>query len=701
MAVAMTAGTAAPLAYGQVTSTPALQTFDAIQVTATRVARSSQRVPAAITVIDAARLRTDSTGVNLSEALRGVPGVLARERQNYAQDLQISIRGFGARSTFGIRGLRLTLDGLPATMPDGQGQVSNFDLSAMGRVEVLRGPFSALHGNAAGGVIEAFTATGTDDPGTRLVFNAGGDRSMKAGVNVRGVQGSMDYNLDISRFRTDGYRDHSQARRDWFNTRLTWSLPGGGTLGLVANALRQPEAQDPLGLTAAQMQADPRQVVPAAIAFNTRKSLEHGQVGLIAELPFGAGHAFRMTAYAGQRRVRQFLAIPVGAQNNPLHGGGVVDLDSSFGGADARLAFETTLFDRALSWVIGASDERQRQHRLGFENFIGSQLGVRGKVRRDQDDDVRSASMYLQGTWSASSALELMLGLRRSRIAFVSNDHFVTAGNPDDSGRRTYSATTPVTGLSFQLSPGLNVYASYGQGFETPTFDELGYRPDGRSGLNLALDAAHTRSTEIGFKGALGASVQLQLAAFRADTDDELAVASNAGGRSTYQNAGRARRQGLEVALSVRGGAQWRHDFSATWLDASFRDGFLTCTGSPCPLPDTRVGAGAPIPGVPRATLDLSSEWDAGKGWYAGYAARYVGSMRVSNALPLKAAAYATLDLHGGYRFRGHKGSRLFVSFNNVFNRRYAGSVIVNESSGRFFEPAPGRQLLVGIDWQL
>lgn len=701
IAVAVTAGGVSQAVFAQTADTKALPTFDAVQVTATRIARASQGVPAAVTVLNAEHLRTDSAGVNISEVLRGVPGVLARERQNYAQDLQISIRGFGARSTFGIRGVRLTLDGLPATMPDGQGQVSNFDLSAMGRVEVLRGPFSALHGNAAGGVIEAFTASGADDPGTRLTFNTGSNASMKAGINVRGVQGPLDYNVDVSRFQTDGYRDHSRARRDWFNTRLSLSLPGGGSLGLVANRLWQPESQDPLGLTLAQMQANPKQVAAAALTFDTRKALDHGQAGLIAEFPFGNGQAFRVAAYTGQRQVTQFLAIPVGAQGNPLHGGGVVDLSGNFRGADARISIETAVFDRALSMVIGASDERQSQHRLGYENFVGSQLGVRGALRRDQNDRVRNASLYAEAIWSASPVLDVTLGVRRNKVSFASDDHYVTATNPDDSGRRTYSATTPALGLSVQLAPAKNVYAAYGQGFETPTFDELGYRSDGQSGLNLALNAARTRSAEVGFKGAFGKTVQLQLAAFRADTDDELAVATNAGGRSTYQNAGRARRQGLELALALRGGEHWHHQLSATWLSAVFRDGFMTCTGSPCPVPDTQVAAGTALPGVPRTAFDLSSEWKADKGWYAGYAARYVGAMRVSNAMPLTAASYVTLGLQGGYRFRNHNSSRIFIGIGNVFNRRYAGSVIVNESSGRFFEPAPGRQFLAGIEWRL
>jgi iron complex outermembrane receptor protein len=679
-------------------TTPKLET---VQVTATRNAKSASVVPAAITVVEGSGLSTDSIGINLPEKLGGVPGVLARERQNYAQDVQISIRGFGARSTFGIRGLRLYLDGVPATMPDGQGQVSNFNLVSAGRIEVLRGPFSTLYGNASGGVIQMFTADGASDPGARLGLAYGSDDSQRESLDFRGVQGSLDYNVALTHFSTDGFREHSRAQRDSFNSKLKFAIGDGGTFTLLANALHSPIALDPLGLTAQQMQDDPRQAVTAATQFNSRKALEHQQAGAIFEHALSPSQTIRLLGYGGTRDVTQFLAIPVGAQNSPLSGGGVVDLHSRFSGADARWTVDASLASRPLQLVIGVNVDRQDQHRLGFNNFLGAALGVRGLLRRDELNRVTDFDQYAEANWSASEKLELLLGLRHSQVRFQSDDRFVTASNPNDSGRRAFSATSPVLGITYHPDASWNLYASYGKGFETPTFDELGYRPDGSAGLNFALQPARSRSVEVGAKARLSNRLQFDASVFRADTNDELAVATNAGGRATFQNVGHARRQGFELSVLAQWNQSWRSQLAYTLLDARFRDDFLTCTSSPCATPSVLVPAGSQIPGIARTSLHLDTTWQGQNGWHATLTGQAVDSMAVDNAGDARAHPYAVFDLSAGYRFPGgDSGIEGFVRLGNIFDRHYAGSVIVNETSGRYYEPAPGRSFLVGVDWR-
>lgn len=670
----------------------------AVQVVATRQPREAARVPAAISVIDAERLARPSRGVNLSEKLQGVPGLLARERQNYAQDLQVSVRGFGARATFGIRGIRLFLDGIPATMPDGQGQVSNFNIASAGRIEVLRGPFSALYGNAAGGVVQVFTADGASDPGLRLSLGGGDHGDQRETLDWRGADGALDYVLDYTHFRTDGYREHSAASRDSFNARLKYAPGAHDRLVLVANALDAPEAEDPLGLTQAQMDADPRQAPPAALLFDTRKSVRHQQLGLVWEHDTSDAGSLRVQVHGGERRVVQFLSVPVAAQASPLSGGGVVDLDSDFAGIDLRWSVDTQAFGRPLEWVLGVDADKQRQHRLGYENFSGGELGVYGTLRRDQIDSVGNDDVYAQAEWSLSEATELLAGLRHSRVHFESSDRYVTAGNPDDSGEARYSATTPVLGLSHRMGA-WTAYASAGKGFETPTFDELGYRPDGNAGLNFDLRAARTRSVELGARAALVTGATMDFTLFRADTRDELAVASNSGGRSTYRNIGSARRQGLEAALDWPLRHGWKLDFAGTWMQARYRDAFLACAGSPCTAPTIPVAAGVAIPGVPDAWVTLGTEWRSRAGWWTRLEARQVGSVLVDSAHPLRAEAYTVLDADAarGFALAGAQ-ARVFLRIENLFDRRYAGSVIVGEANGRYFEPAPGRGLFAGLD---
>jgi iron complex outermembrane receptor protein len=686
---------ACALAAPPVPPTPELGT---VQVVATRVPAPARAVPAAVSVVEGAALERPSANANLSEKLQEVPGLLARERQNYAQDLQVSVRGFGARATFGIRGIRLYLDGIPATMPDGQGQVSHFNLASLGRIEVLRGPFSALHGNAAGGVIQAFSADGADAPGWRLGLAAGGDALQRETLDWRGGDARFDYLLDYTRLRTGGWREHGAAARDSFNLRLKAAPAPGSRLLLLANALDSPEAQDPLGLNADQVAADPRQATAAALLFDTRKALRHQQLGLAWEQDLGASQ-LRVQVHGGERRVLQFLSVPASAQANPLSGGGVVDLDSSFSGIDLRLSHRASLGARPFALVLGATAERQRQHRLGFENFEGARLGVRGRLRRDQYDYVASSAQYLQATWEVLDGASLMAGVRRSRVWFRSDDAYVTAQNPDDSGRADYSATTPALGASLRLGARWTAYASHGRGFETPTFDELGYRPDGSAGLNFDLRPARTRSSEAGLRADYARGARYELTAFRADTRDELAVASNSGGRSTYRNIGRARRQGVEAFASWPLRAGWRASFAGTWLDARYRDDFLACAGSPCPFPTVPVAAGAAVPGVPRAWLSLAADYDEGGRWQARAGLRHAGAVAVDSARPLRAPGWTVLDAEAAWRLRTPApGSRVFLRVDNLLDRDYVGSVIVNEANGRYFEPAPGRSVLAGID---
>jgi iron complex outermembrane receptor protein len=679
---------------------PDAASLPVVVVTATRSEQPPFEVPASI---DAVRIDAvpDTAGVNLSEYLAAIPGLLARDRQNYAQDAQISIRGFGARATFGVRGVRLYTDGIPATMPDGQGQVSHFNLDSAERVEILRGPFSALYGNSSGGVIQLFTADGREPP--QLEFGTVGARYglWRASANARGVAGPLDYNLDLTHFQTDGYRDHSRAQRESGNAKLGLDLGDGGRLTLLANTLALPGAQDPLGLTHAQFDADPRQVAAVATQFDTRKSVHQAQGGALWEQDLGGGHQLRLMGYAGQRGVEQYLAVPAAAQASPLSAGGVVDLASDYGGSDARWSWRGDLGGRPFELTAGLAWDRQQQHRRGYENFVGTRLGVRGALRRDEDDTVSNFDQYAQATWRLAERWSLTAGVRHSRVRFRSADRYIVPGNPDDSGRVAYAATTPVAGLMFRASERVHAYASYGKGFETPTFNELGYRADGGAGLAFDLRPARSRNAELGLKLRPTQDIEANLALFRADTRDELAVATSIGGRTTYQNIGRARRDGLEAALDWRFAPAWTLQLAWTRLDATFRSGFLTCATSTCTTPNTPVAAGARIPGLPKSDLHAALRWGGERGWRAALSADYVGAVivndRGSDAAPAYTVAAADLG-YGRDLPAGHL--RLFGRIDNLFDRRYAGSVIVNDANGRYFEPAPDRTLMLGVQWR-
>lgn len=684
------------LAQAQNTPAPTapIERLPTVQVQAARVAQVADiDLPASLTTV---WVDEDRTGplAQLSEALNGIPGVVARDRQNYAQDTQLSIRGFGARSTFGVRGVRVLVDGVPATMPDGQGQLSHASLLSAQRVEVLRGPFSALYGNSSGGVVQVWSADGAEGDPWRLRLDTGSDNTVSAGAQLRGVQGPIRYNVAANHFRTDGWRDHSQARRESVNARLGTDV-GGGQLDLVLNYFDAPDAQDPLGLTRAQVRENPRQATAVATQYNTRKSVRQAQAGLVFTRTEGA-QTWRAMGYAGQRSVEQYLAIPPGPQANALHAGGVIDVDGDYGGLDARWAWHGDWAGRPLDVVIGANADRQQQDRRGYENFVGDQVGIKGRLRRDQSDRVENVDQFAQAWWQWAPRWSLLLGMRHSTVRFRSNDHYITAGNPDDSGSRRYEATTPVAGVVFRASDAWRLYASAGRGFETPTFNELGYRADGQAGLALDLSAARSRNLEVGSKWHGQSGVQVEAALFRADTDDELAVASNSGGRSTYRNIGRTRRQGAEASYVQPLGAQADLTLAYTWIEATVRDPYALCAASGC----NTVAAGSRLPGVP------SQQWNARVQYRPGtwqWAAEIVASSDtvVNDLATERAPGYALLNLEMSRRWTTAQGTlRAFARIDNALDQRYIGSVIVNDGNQRFFEPGPDRRYNVGLQWQ-
>jgi iron complex outermembrane receptor protein len=652
--------------------------------------------------VDAVEIDHDDnrTGIVASEALAGLPGVLARDRRNFAQDTQLSIRGFGARSTFGVRGICLYTDGIPATMPDGQGQLSHFDLPAGERVEIVRGPFSALHGNSSGGVVQLWSADGQSGDPWRVRTSAGSGDAFSATTQALGGGARGGYNMALSHLRTDGPREHSAARRNAAHLKLRIELDPARRLDLIGNLLDLRDAQDPLGLNLDEFRQDSTQATPAATTFNTRKSVRQRQVGAIYEHSIDKRQVLRAMAYAGHRDVEQYLAVPVAAQGNPLHAGGVIDIDNDYGGVDLRWSWSNTLADAPIEVTLGANIDRLRQQRQGFENFVGNQLGVRGALRRDECNTTGNADQFAQVWWRFSPRWSLLAGVRRSDIGFRSSDRYVTGNNPDDSGRIDYDEISPVFGLAFAPSDGARLYLSAGRGFETPTFNELSYRADGGAGLAFDLQPAISNNVEAGFKWRGGSETEVGIALFRADTDDEIAVARNVAGRSSFRNIGRARRQGVEAAWSASFGEYWHARMAYTRLDATFRSPFLTCVAAGCTNPSLTVPAGARIPGVPRQQAFARLQWRAG-GWTAGIELEAIDDVVVNDIASESASGHALAHVETSRSWRlPHGELRGFARIDNVFDRMHAGSVIVNEGNGRFYEPGPGRTWLIGIEWR-
>lgn len=653
---------------------------ETVVVSASRDAQRGFDAPAALNAVYGQDIREAGMGVNISDPLTRIPGIYALDRQNYAQDQQISIRGFGSRSAFGVRGVRILADGIPATMPDGQGQVSAIDLEAAERIEVLRGPLAQLYGNAAGGVLQVFTGIGGPDLLQGSV-DLGSFDTQRYALRLRGETEALAGAATLSRFDTEGYRDHSAARRNLFNAKLRYALSPTTQASLITNFFDQPYAQDPLGLTRAEFNADPRNANSAASEFDTRKTVRQNQAGLLIESRLSATQRISTRFYYGERDLFQALAIPLVAQQSPTSSGGIVDLDRHYGGTNLQFSQKDFLHE-ALSVTMGIDIDAMQENRKGYINDGGE----RGTLKRDEDDKVWNTDLYAQLTWKFAQAWTAIGGIRHSIVRFEADDHFITADNPDDSGDVRYRATNPVIGLRYAASETLNLYANYGRGFETPSFAELAYRSTG-SGLNFELDPAIADHLEVGLKYWPYSGHEFEFALFQVRTEDELVVDTSVGGRTTYRNADHTMRYGLE--LSYSGSLSQTLDTRLAWteLDARFDTDDATDDNH--------------LPGAPSRQIFAMLRWKPMPGLSTAVEAIHVGRIYVDDANADAASSHTRFNLRA--EIEKSYGDWTVVSYarlNNLSDKTYIGSVIVNQAAERYFEPAPGRNWMLGVTVQ-
>lgn len=664
-------------------------------VSATPQSISELDTPAAVSVVDGEDMRLATPRINLSESLTSVPGLQVQNRQNYAQDLQLSIRGFGSRTTYGIRGIRLYVDGIPATMPDGQGQTSNIDISSVQNIEVLRGPFSALYGNASGGVMNVSTETGHEPPTIEASSYYGSFGSWRYGLKATGAlgdgtqRGDVDYTVSTTRFTTHGYRDRSSAQKNLANAKLGVRMDDTSKLTLIFNSVES-KADDPGGLTESEWQANPQQS-PRAEQYNTRKTIKQTQAGLRYERQLSAKDDISIMTYAGERETTQYQSIPMAPQLKPSHAGGVITLQRHYQGIDNRWTHRGEL-GIPVTFTTGLNYENMSENRKGYNNFRLDdgvpEYGQKGDLRRNERNLMWNVDPYLQTQWQLTQKLSLDAGVRYSSVWFDSNDRYITPGNGDDSGDASYHQWLPAGSLKYAITDAWNVYLAAGRGFETPTINELSYRSDGQSGMNFDLHPSTNDTVEIGSKTRIGDGL-FTAALFQTDTDDEIVVDSSSGGRTTYKNAGKTRRQGGELSWDQRFAASWRVKAAWTWLDATYRSN--VCGDQNC--------NGNRLPGIAQNMGFASLGYVPDEGWYAGTDVRYMSNIMANDENTAKAPSYTVVGLNTGYKF--YYRSLMFDLFgrvDNLFDKSYVGSVIVNEANGRYYEPAPGRNYGVGIN---
>ncbi|TCB25715.1 TonB-dependent receptor [Acinetobacter sp. ANC 4635] len=661
-----------------------------IKVEATHTDTSYAKTPASVFRVNAPK-QQDNMGVNLTEVVKGIPSLQLNNRENYAQDLQLSMRGFGARSTFGVRGIRLYVDGIPATMPDGQGQTSNIDLKSLDHLEVLTGPFSSLYGNSSGGAILATTKEGQGRDSVTMGYSGGSDQRSNSSIVLQGgthAENEPAYVISSSYFDTDGYREHSAADKVLNNAKLTWNLSDGSKINWVTNYVKI-NADDPMGLTRALWEQNPKQAVSSAETYNTRKEIEQTQTGVTWTKPLDDHNELYAMTYVGNRHVIQYQSIPKSTQANVNNAGGVIDFDRNYYGADFRWTGKDLLPNTTFS--AGVALDAMDEDRKGYENYVlvnGSPAyGTKGNLRRNEDNTLWNIDPYLQASWQFLPTWRLDTGVRYSNVHYKSDDHYLINGN--DSGKTEYSKTLPSAALSWQIVPELLAYVSYAKGFETPTFTEMAYRTDGAAGFNFNLKPSSSDNYEIGLKSKnpLG---YFTLAAFQSKTKNDIVSYATVNGRATYQNVDKTQRQGVEFSWNKNLWKDLKAQASYSYLDATFDSDFSSASGT--------VKKGTYIPGIAKNQAFARLAWQPQTGAFAGIEAHYMDKIYVNDANSDAAPSYTITAIDVGYKWKMQDWAiNTYARIDNLFDRNYVGSVIVNDGNGRYFEPAQGRNWSAGL----
>ena len=659
---------------------------------------------ASIQKVQAATVQNNAN-VNLSEVLQGVAGLQINNRENYAQDLQISMRGFGARSTFGVRGIRMYVDGIPATMPDGQGQSSNIDLNSLDHIEVLTGPFSSLYGNSSGGTILAESKEGQGKDSIQVGLNAGSHHKQQANIQLQGGSEQANqpaYVISSSYFDTDGFRDHSAAQKVLNNAKLTWNLEDGSKINWVMNRV-DIDADDPQGLKHEQWKANPKQVNDSKNTYNVRKEIEQTQTGLTWTKPLNDQQELYSMFYLGNRQVVQYQSIPKcginkvtgecipnSSQLNPRHAGGVIDFDRDYYGADFRWTGKEVLPNTTL--VAGVALDRMVEDRKGYENYDDTgRYGVKGDLRRNENNTLWNLDPYVQASWQFLPTWHLDTGLRYSNVHYESDDHYIVAGNGDDSGSTDYQKLLPSVALGWEILPELYAYASYGKGFETPTFTEMAYPTLATSGINFDLKPASSDTYELGLKSQNTFGL-FTLAVFNTVTKNDIVPDDANAGRNTFRNAEQTLRQGAELAWQHQLWQDLKLSASYSYLDATFDADIAATTTKPL------IEKGTYIPGIAKNQAFTRIAWQPKQGFQAGLEARYMDKIYVDDINSDTAPSYTVVAANVGYLWVNRDWKvNSYARVDNLFDRNYVGSVIVNDGNSRFFEPVDGRNFSVGM----
>jgi iron complex outermembrane recepter protein len=656
--------------FAQTDSSSTSKELQPVTVSSSRFTAKDIQIPLSITVIEQSRLQVGQSKISLFESLGAISGVFAMNSENFAQDLRISIRGFGARAAFGIRGIKIISDGIPESIPDGTAKVGNLDVGMMERMEVIRGPSSGLYGNASGGVISLFSENAKEHF-AEFQANIGAYGLQRYQFKTGQTVGKLMYFISASRLLSTGYRDQSSIERNFLNGKLIYSFTDKNKLTFLANYIDSPLAQDPGALIQSELDKNRQQVRPQNITFKASETFKQKRIALIYDHIFNKKHQINARAFYLNRDF---------ASRQALQASGQIAFNRDFVGGGFNYQFTS----KNYRLKIGLDLENQQDNRQRYDNLSGE----KGTLKLDQIEEFRNVGIFLLQEFTIAPKLKLSLNTRFDDIRLEITDKFLSDGN--QSATQSFQRFSPMAGLSFSPTLSQAIFANISTNFETPSLNELSNNPTGLGGFNPDLNPQKSRNYEVGYKGILSKKFRADISLFYIEVEDEIVPYQITGqvGRTYFRNAGLSERKGLEMGFTYKIRSGLTTYFNYTYSDFQYKN-YVTTAGK---------FDGNALPGIPKHNIYGEIRYFPRIGIYAIAQVRSIGELYADDANLTKNNSYTTVNLRLGYRKQFKNLSiEPFIGINNLFNEIYNANIQINATANRYFEPAAGSFLFGGL----
>jgi iron complex outermembrane receptor protein len=644
-------------------------------ITATRNQKPLFELSTSVSNLEKENIQTALPNFQPADVLSRIPGVYAKDRgRNFAQDAKIIIRGFGARTQFGVREIKLFWDGVPLTMADGQGDIDKLDMSFIKHIEVLKGPLAVLYGNSAGSVVYFESEDGGLKPlSTQIKISGGSYGFHKENLKLGGQIGIVNYMLGVTSLYSAGFRDHSSARRNYANIKTTVGIADRSSFTLFLHLFDEPFAKDPGALTKEEFNKDPKQASPIYKSQDARENIQNKEVGFLYQHELSQDQSFKITGYFGHRDFTGYTPVIVN------------DFGRDYYGLGLNWLKRIKVGERKIETTLGIDTDFMKEDRSNFRNASGN----KGNLQYTQNSDVKNFGLYTLVNLDITKSLQLSGGARYSRVSFSADYNRFSPSVLFLSSDKSFQSTTYAATLGYKPIERINIYAGVGRGFITPTLIELINSPSGPGGLNKDLKASKFYNYEAGIRALLDSKTYLDTTLFLIRTSDELVSKQLFPGTNYYVNAGKTKRSGLELYLVRELPFNLHTTLSYTYMEAIFKD--FTDT-------DGTDRSGKRIPGIPRHTFFYELSWKPTKNLSASVDVMYADKVWADNSNTASADSYTVVSLKGSYRFNilGYD-MNAFLRIENLFDKKYVASIVPNATSGRYYEPGPGRNYYMGM----